>query len=414
MAASADIVQLIYKYIRNDLSVAEEARLNNWLQESVTNRRFFDEVTAPGYLFAEAMAREQVDKQLNVDDAWRRLSTVGLPTTEIHHIEPSQPARLIRLRIVKYVVAASVTLLVISGAYLLLRPRAKQDITETNTTTQPQSHDVAPNTKAPTLTLADGTVVLLDSTQQGTLAIQGNTNVIKNANGQIVYTPAANAGGAMLYNTMTVPKGGNVVSLALADGSKVWLNAASSIRYPAAFSGTERKVEITGEAYFEVTHNATMPFKVSRGNVDVEVLGTHFNVNAFPEEKEIKVTLLEGKVKVVNRQLAIGNKASVVITPGKQAVLTADSQFTIADADVEQVMAWKNGLFMFNNTGIENIMQQIERWYDVTVYYEGDLKRWTFNGQISRYSNVSKVLEMMEATGTIHFRVEDRKIYVMP
>jgi ferric-dicitrate binding protein FerR (iron transport regulator) len=408
MAASADIVQLIYKYIRNDLSVAEEARLNNWLQESVTNRRFFDEVTATGYLFAEAMAREQEDKQLNVDDAWRRLSTVGLPTTETH-IEPSQPARLIRLRIVKYVVAASVTLLVISGAYLLLRPRAKQDITVTNTTTQTHSHDVAPNTKAPTLTLADGTVVLLDSTQQGTLAIQGNTNVIKNASGQIVYTPAANAGGQMLYNTMTVPKGGNVVSLALADGSKVWLNAASSIRYPAAFSGAERKVEITGEAYFEVARNASMPFRVSRGNVDVEVLGTHFNVNAFPEEKEIKVTLLEGRVKV-NRQ-----KEVAMLKPGEQAVVESHSPLTTNHSpDIEQVMAWKNGLFMFNNTDIENIMQQIERWYDVTVYYEGDIKRWTFNGQISRYSNVSKVLEMMEATGTIHFRVEDRKIYVMP
>jgi ferric-dicitrate binding protein FerR (iron transport regulator) len=334
---------------------------------------------------------------------------------------------LIRLRIVKYVVAASVTLVVISGAYLLLRPRAKQDITVTNTTTQTHSHDVAPNTKAPTLTLADGTVVLLDSTQQGTLAIQGNTNVFKNASGQIVYTPAANAGGQMLYNTMTVPKGGNVVSLALADGSKVWLNAASSIRYPAAFSGAERKVEITGEAYFEVAplrlrSGLKMPFRVSRGNVDVEVLGTHFNVNAFPEEKEIKVTLLEGRVKVV-KQSAIGNRQSakyaeraVVLKPGEQAVLSeTHSPLTIDHSpDLEQVMAWKNGLFMFNNTGIENIMQQIERWYDVTVYYEGDIKRWTFNGQISRYSNVSKVLEMMEATGTIHFRVEDRKIYVMP
>lgn len=409
MAASADIVQLIYKYIRNDLSVAEEARLNDWLQESVMNRRFFEEVTATGHLFAEAMARERVDKQLNVDDAWRRLSTVGLPTIDTHHIEPSQPARLIRLRIVKYVVAASVTLLVISGAYLLLRPRAKQDITVTNTTTQTHSHDVAPNTKAPTLILADGTVVLLDSTQQGTLAKQGNTNVIKKANGQIVYTPAASAGGEMLYNTMTVPKGGNVVSLALADGSKVWLNAASSIRYPAAFSGTERKVEITGEAYFEVAHNASMPFKVSRGNVDVEVLGTHFNVNAFPEEKDIKVTLLEGSVKV-NRQ-----KEAIMLKPGEQAVIGPQSPLaTNHSPDIEQVMAWKNGMFMFNNTGIENIMQQIERWYDVTVYYEGDIKRWTFNGQISRYSNVSKVLEMMEATGTIHFRVEDRKIYVMP
>lgn len=409
MAASADIVQLIYKYIRNDLSVAEEARLNDWLQESVMNRRFFEEVTATGHLFAEAMARERVDKQLNVDDAWRRLSTVGLPTIDTHHIEPSQPARLIRLRIVKYVVAASVTLLVISGAYLLLRPRAKQDITVTNTTTQTHSHDVAPNTKAPTLILADGTVVLLDSTQQGTLAKQGNTNVIKKANGQIVYTPAASAGGEMLYNTMTVPKGGNVVSLALADGSKVWLNAASSIRYPAAFSGTERKVEITGEAYFEVAHNASMPFKVSRGNVDVEVLGTHFNVNAFPEEKDIKVTLLEGSVKV-NRQ-----KEAIMLKPGEQAVVGPQSPLaTNHSPDIEQVMAWKNGMFMFNNTGIENIMQQIERWYDVTVYYEGDIKRWTFNGQISRYSNVSKVLEMMEATGTIHFRVEDRKIYVMP
>jgi transmembrane sensor len=410
MAASADIVQLIYKYIRNDLSVAEETRLNEWLQESLKNRRFFDEVTATGHLFAEAMAREQEDKQVNVDDAWRRLSAVGLPTTETHHIEPSQPARLIRLRIVKYVVAASVTLLVISGAYLLLRPGAKQDITVTNTATQTNTHDVAPNTKAPMLTLADGTIVSLDSTQQGTLAVQGNTNVIRNANGEIVYRPAATAGGEMLYNTITVPKGSNVVSLALADGSKVWLNAASSIRYPAAFSGADRKVEITGEAYFEVAHNTSKVFKVTTGGAEVEVHGTHFNVNAFPEEREIKVTLLEGSVKVVSKV----NGQRSMLKPGEQAIAVADSPITIDHSpDLEQVMAWKNGLFMFNNTGIENIMQQIERWYDVTVFYEEGLKKWTFNGQISRYSNVSKVLEMMEATGTIHFRVEDRKIFVM-
>lgn len=411
MASSADIVQLIYKYVRNDLSVAEETRLNKWLQESVTNRRFFEEVTATGHLFTEAMEREQVDKQLNVEEAWQRLSTVGLPTTEIHHIEPSQPARLIRLRTVKYVVAASVTLIVLSGAYLLLRPKAKQDVTVTPTTTTATSHDVAPNTKAPVLTLADGTIVSLDSTQQGTLAVQGNTNVIKDANGQIVYTPAANASGAMLYNTMTVPKGGNVVSLALADGSKVWLNAASSIRYPAAFSGTERKVEISGEAYFEVARNKSMPFRVSRNNIDIEVHGTHFNVNAFPEEKDIKVTLLEGSVKVSSKV----NAQWSMLKPGEQVIANGNSPFTIDHSpDLEQVMAWKNGLFMFNNTSIEEIMHQIERWYDVTVYYEGDIKRWTFNGQISRYSNVSKVLEMMEATGTIHFRVEDRKIYAMP
>lgn len=408
MSASKEIIHLIYKHIREDLSVDEETRLQGWIRESWKHRQFFEEVTTSGYLFTEAMARERDDKQIDLEAAWEKISAVGLPTTSIPPISTTSKTRILPLRITRYLVAASVTLLLGVGAYVWLRPTAAPEVVVTKTVTH--SHDVAPNTKEPTLTLADGTVVSLDSAQQGTLAMQGNTSVTKDAKGNIVYSPAVNAKGEMLYNTMTVPKGGNVVSLALADGSKVWLNAASSIRYPAAFAGNERKVEITGEAYFEVEHNNAMPFKVRHNDIDVMVYGTHFNVNAFPEEKDIRITLLEGSVNVTNTT----TKRAQMITPGQQAVAAADGKIVLnKTVDIETVMAWKNGLFMFNNTRLEAIMQQVQRWYDVEVVYEkDDVKRWTFNGQISRYSNASKVLEMMEATGTVHFRIEDRKVYV--
>jgi ferric-dicitrate binding protein FerR (iron transport regulator) len=209
----------------------------------------------------------------------------------------------------------------------------------------------------------------------------------------------------------------------LPDGSKVWLNAASSIRYPAVFTGNERRVEIQGEAYFEVAHDKTKPFTVhfSSGNApgrqgDVQVLGTHFNVNGYDDDEAVKTTLLEGSVKVVNGQSSMVNnqkQTTVILKPGEQAVLTGNSRFTIDHSpDVDQVMSWKNGQFYFSNSDIENIMRQMARWYDVEVEYKTHPKdRYTIS--LSRNVPVSKLLQFLELSGGVHFKIEGKKVIVM-
>jgi transmembrane sensor len=403
MSESAEITSLLFKYLCNDLSVTERTILESWIGESETNRRFFDEVTAPGYVFAEAMVREQDDKEIDIDASWERLVAKGLPTIRV--IERS---RVKRLRTTTYIVAATVTLLVVAGAYWLLRLRpAQKDMTE-SVTTKKSDQDIAPVTNTAVLTLADGINISLDSGKRGALAIQGNTNVVKNDSGQIVYTQADNAHGELLYNTITVPKGADMVLLTLADGTKVWLNAASSMRYPVAFSGAERKVEITGEAYFEVTPNKAMPFHVSRGNVDVEVLGTHFNVNGYGDEQAIKVTLLEGSVRV----LQTDTKQSQLVKPGQQAVVLSDGKITVKTIDPEAVIAWTNGIFSIDNDDIKAVMRKIARWYDVEIHYLGEVPKGVFMGQISRYLNASQVFRTLEFSSDATFRIEGRKIYV--
>jgi ferric-dicitrate binding protein FerR (iron transport regulator) len=180
------------------------------------------------------------------------------------------------------------------------------------------------------------------------------------------------------------------------------------VRYPVAFIGSDRKVEITGEAYFEVTHDARKPFIVSKGETSVTVLGTHFNVNAYDDEDALRVTLLEGSVKVS------ANNNSVTIKPNEQAVIKSNAPLTIDHSvDVEQVMAWKNGLFRFNNTNILSIMQQVKRWYDVDVVYEIPTQNLNFSGFVGRKENVSQLLKIMELTGLVRFKVEGKKITVI-
>lgn len=413
MEYNQDIVDLIYKYIREDISPEEMGQLQQWVNESPANSRFFKEVTQPGQLFTDSVQREEIDEKIDLEVAWQKLLARGLPTTTITTQPPVRKSRLFRFRLNIYAVAASVALLIMAGVYLYNKPAQKPAVVQASTTAP--KNDIAPNSSEPMLTLADGRVVPLNNSTNGDLAIQGNVKITRNKNGEIVYTGKSDA--AMQYNTVTVPKGGNIVSLVLGDGTRVWLNAASSIRYPTAFIGSERKVELTGEAYFEVTpiqsssSHARTPFIVAKGKTIVTVLGTHFNVNAYDNDDAIKVTLLEGKVAVKE------DAQSALLKPGEQAIVDQVNSKAIAidrSPDIEATMAWKNGLFVFDNSSTEAIMKQVERWYNVEVIYQGNVKRWTFNGQISRYSNVSKVLELMEATGTVHFKIEDRKIYVTP
>lgn len=266
------------------------------------------------------------------------------------------------------------------------------------------------------LTLADGTIIDLNEAGNGDVALQGNTKVIKTG-GKINYAVAHTGNDAAVYNTITTPRGGQY-AVVLADGSKVWLNAASSLTFPTSFNGIDRKVELTGEGYFEITQQLLpggkkQPFHVvinsASGNGGiVEVLGTHFNIMAYDEEGEINTTLLEGAVK-----LNIKEK-SVFLQPGRQARVTKAGQQidVLTDVDTESVIAWKNGEFRFDNTDIKTIMRQIGRWYDVNIIYNSNVPEIALSGSIKRKNNIEQLLEILEATHKVRFSTEGRNVLV--
>jgi ferric-dicitrate binding protein FerR (iron transport regulator) len=232
--------------------------------------------------------------------------------------------------------------------------------------------------------------------------------VVKQSNGQLAYNTQNEKPTEVLYNTLTTPRGGQY-QLVLPDGSKVWLNAASAISYPTAFTGSERKVEIKGEAYFEIAKNTAMPFIVKVNDAQVQVLGTHFNINAYSDEDAIKTTLLEGAVKVTK------DAASTLLKPGQQAILGRSSnEIRVQEnTDLDAVLAWKNGYFSFNQTDLATIMRQIARWYDVDIVYSDKVPERRFGGEIPRNTNAAEVLKMLEES-KVHFRIEGRKVIVLP
>jgi ferric-dicitrate binding protein FerR (iron transport regulator) len=279
-------------------------------------------------------------------------------------------------------------------------------------------NDVKPGGNKAILTLADGTKIVLDDASKGALTSQGNTTVIKLDDGRLAYNSQEVSkipSKAVLYNTLTTPRGGQYC-VTLPDGTLVWLNASTSLKFPVAFAGNERRVEVKGEAYFEVTKNAAMPFVVKAGNEEIKVLGTHFNVTAYSDDKVIKTTLLEGSVEVSLTNLAGSekDKSAVTLQPGQQSQCIENTELTVVEADLEEAIAWKNGYFVFNNENIESIMLKIARWYDIKVSYQVDPVNKNFTGNILRSQNVSEVLSMLESTDAIHFKIEGKSITVMP
>jgi hypothetical protein len=330
--------------------------------------------------------------------------------SEEKNTEQAYPKRglLTDLRRHKWWAAAAIILCIGSGSYFFFFNKPKSGIAKTETRS-PYKNDIPPGGNKAILTLSGGRRVVLDSAANGILTQQGNTNIIKIDSGKLAYSPGSGQK-EVVYNILTTPRGGQY-QLTLPDGTNVWLNAASSIRYPTAFAGNERKVEITGEAYFEVKHNSGMPFRVKIKDLVIEDLGTRFNVMAYDEEQVIKTTLLDGSVKIlstVNRQL------STTLLPGQQAQLSPSGTITLdKNVDMEQVMAWKNGLFNFKSQDIDAIMRQISRWYDVEIIYSGEKPQGHFSGMVDRNTNVSTVLKMLELSN-INFRIDDRKITVLP
>ena len=304
------------------------------------------------------------------------------------------PAEIKRTGFLFRWVAAASVLLVLAGAAWWWKIADQQEQVVVVTPS-----DIAPGTSGAILTLADGTKVVLDSLGNGLVATQSGTKV-ELEDGRLTYLPTASGEGAPAYNTMSTPKG-RQFQLKLPDGTMVWLNAASSIQYPIAFTNNERRVLVTGEAYFEVARNVNKPFIVEVNNLtEVEVLGTHFNINGYMDEGSTIATLLQGSVRVTPMlKEGLAAVKGQVLRPGQQGIVKATAgraQLLVQDADIEKVMAWKNGYFNFEGATIREVMKQLERWYDITVVYENGVPDVMFFGEMSRNVNLAELISALQ------------------
>ena len=390
-----DIHSLLLKHLRAQTTAEEQTAIDAWLAASQANRELFAELNDPERV---AQSLEKMD-QMHEEQVWQRLQA---HSAEEIRVVPRQ--RIVPLRWHWWAAAVVIFVLLGAGLYWGLNKNPQTPIALSQQ--QRFRNDVAPGKNAAVLTLAGGQKIVLDSTSTGTISRQGNAT-ITNAKGQLVYKELQQQPAEVLYNTLTTGRG-NQYKLTLPDGSRVWLNAASSITYPSTFAGTERKVAITGEAYFEIARDETHPFIVQRKEVSIQVLGTHFNVNTYDDEDAMKTTLLEGSVRV-----AKGSETST-LHPGQQAIVSRDNaSIKVVDhPDIDEVMAWKNGVFKFNDATIESVMREMARWYDVQVVYDARISQH-FIADISRDVPVSELLKLLELTDQVHFKIEGKKITVI-
>lgn len=321
------------------------------------------------------------------------------------------PARVVKRAFVWRMAAAAVLLLLAGGAGWLFLTKDKQH----QTAVRQSPKDIPPGKTGAVLTLADGREIELDSAGNGVIANQQGTTV-QLKDGLLAYD-ARLAGSEIIYNTLSTPKG-RQFNVLLPDGTSVWLNSGSSIRYPNVFAAKERRVVVTGEAYFEVTGSKSKPFivQVNEHN-SVQVLGTRFNINAYDDEALIRTTLLDGSVRVeVKGETGKSKADAVVLLPGQQSRVPAGKLQTGIKTDyvdIDKVMAWRRGFFNFEDAGMEEVMRQLARWYDLEVVYEGKIPDIVFGGELSRNINLSGVLKALEDS-KVHFRIEGRKIIIQP
>lgn len=271
------------------------------------------------------------------------------------------------------------------------------------------SNKINPGSNKAVLTLSDGKQIVLDDTQNGRIADQGDASIRKTAEGNLIYEVkgtdlSGEKAGKPVFNRMTTPRGGQY-QLILPDGTKVFLNAASSLKYPTVFDQKERRVELTGEGYFEVAGNREKPFLVNvNGAQEIEVLGTHFNVKAYPDDKDIRTTLLEGSVKINYKD------RHVLLKPKYMAVNDLKGNLLVKQANIEQVMAWKNGLFVFDNVNLKEAMNMAARWYDIEVDYRGNVAQKKLWGTVSKYKTITELLDKIKFTTGINYKIEGRRV----
>jgi transmembrane sensor len=301
---------------------------------------------------------------------------------------------------------AAAIVLVVFGAGLFYLTRQTNNYVHTNLVAQT---DALPGKNAATLTLANGKTIYLSAALKGKLAEESGVSISKTADGQIVYEiTGRNSLGKDKINTLSTARGETYV-VKLPDGSLVWLNAASSIRYPVSFTGMKlRKVELSGEAYFEVAKDKVHPFVVTTRQLDINVLGTHFNVESYGDEPAVKTTLLEGAVNV---SLRSATHLSQMLKPGQQAVYMGN-QLSVVPFETEEVMDWKNGKIFFDNESLETIMRKVSRWYDVDLVYHGDVKQLTFQGVLSRTKNLSSILDFFKRAGNLNYTIKGKTVII--
>ena len=413
------LAELLLKQLRQQITEEELQYLENWKASHPAHARVGEQVNDGEQLQADLLAMKQVDME-------------GWWQTIIAQVEPvRQPVPLVRRW---YAWAAAAAVLLIAGAVTWQYWPAKKQMAAVTETKKPAQIKVLPGGNKATLTLSGGAVINLVNAVNGTVAEDGNTTIIKTKDGELKYEPAGDnkplAGMAM--NKLSTPRGGQY-QLALPDGSRVWLNAASSITYPTHFAANERRVTITGEAYFEVAEvhqkdpgNGKLPFIVTvqspagRNLAEVDVVGTTFNIMAYADEASIKTTLLKGKVKVGVPALAPGKSEHFrLLTPGQQAQIpqtagaAGDAIRVIKMEDMETAFAWKNGFIPLKNSDLQSIMRALARWYDIEVVYSGKIPDYTFGGSIPRTADFSSVLTILETQG-VHCKLQNNKLVVLP
>lgn len=395
--------ELMHGYITNRLTEEELARFLQLMKES--KYQDFVKETIDQLLTSQSVS--DLSDQKRADTVFQNImEAAGMEQRaqedNVIHLKP----RIKRFRFIKIAVAASVTGLLIVFTLLWYSKGTKEEIAKTEVNKTGYKGDALPGGEKAVLTLADGSTIVLDDAQNGALTSQGKTKIIK-IDGKLAYNSDDAESKEIVYNTISTPRGGQY-QIELADGSQVWLNAASSLRFPTAFTGKERRVEVTGEAYFEVAKSKSMPFIVSVNGAEVQVLGTHFNVNAYRDEKVVKTTLLEGMVKFVK------GSSSSMLRPGQQSQLTQDGLVKVVSGiDLDNVMAWKNGMIHFEYADIETVMRYLSRWYDVDVDFINKNNKDKFYIEMPQSSKLSDVLRVLELTGKQKFEIEGKKIVVM-
>ncbi len=379
-----EIKDLIEKYNRQTATSAEKKLVEEW----------YDRIDGASLT------------QNNLEDATVKQQILSRVTASIQNTKTPK-AKRIRLNYGLFFKAAAILIALIAGTYIYFNSTNRSQIAATSV--KANKITIVPGGNNAVLLLADGSQIILNNTSDGQVASQSGVQVIKTKSGELLYRFAGNATakGATI-NTVSTPRGGQY-HLILVDGTQVWLNASSSVKFPTAFVGNERRVEVTGEVYFEVAKNKTKPFIVHTDQSDIRVLGTHFNVNTYADEEYQRTTLLEGSVEIKR-----GDKKAL-LKPGQQASLNAKSDGIKVNEieDLSEVIAWKNGYFQFEKSDLPSVMRQVSRWYDAEVIYNGKIPAKQYSGKIPRNVSIAKLVEMLAWSG-IHCKVEYNQITVNP
>ncbi|SMD10140.1 FecR family protein [Pedobacter nyackensis] len=386
---SSRIAGLISGYLSNRLSVKEVQELENWINNSSANTTIFKRIMDEKSLEEQGKMLSNLDIETDLLATKAEMSFTAIAGDRKHlSLWP------------RFVAAASIILIVGAGLLFYLNQQQEKPLVH-------YANDVVPGMQGATLTLANGRKIKLTAASEGNLVNESGVSITKSSNGQLVYEikdQATDQGN--IFNTLTTAKG-ETYQVRLPDGTLIWLNAATSLKYPVSFTKLKtRNVVLSGEAYFEVAKDKAHPFVVESNGQQVQVLGTHFNVNAYTDEPSTNTTLLEGSIKVI----AAGS--AVVVKPGQQASFS-DNRINIEAVNVNAVVDWKNGKFRFKNEPLSSILRKISRWYDVQIEYQTDPDNMpTFSGSVSRFDNVSAVLKMLEETSDVKFLIEGKTIKV--